>query len=161
MKSSSVNEIKQELVTLKPAALVSLCLRLAKFKKENKELLTYLLFESHDEEAYLQSVKNWMDEAFTELPKSNLYLTKKTLRKILRITNRYVKYTGSAQMETALLIYFCLKMKASGIPYQKSQVLLNMFEHQLKKIKTVMMELHEDLQYDFQKDLAVLQDENR
>ena len=40
MKAATIHEIKQELVTLKPAALSELCLRLAKFKKENKELLT-------------------------------------------------------------------------------------------------------------------------
>ncbi len=161
MKTATIAEIKQELHSLQPQRLLELTLRLAKFKKENKELLTYLLFESHDEEAYIQSVKNWMDEAFTELPKANLYLTKKSLRKILRITSRYIRYAGSAQMETSLLIYFCLKMRCSGIPYQKSQVLLNLFEHQLKKIKVVMKELHEDLQYDFQKDMAILLDENR
>ncbi len=161
MKTATIAEIKQEMHSLQPQRLLELTLRLAKFKKENKELLTYLLFESHDEEAYIQSVKNWMDEAFIELPKANLYLTKKSLRKILRITSRYIRYTGSAQMETALLIYFCLKMKTSGIPYHKSQVLLNLFEHQLKKIKVVIKELHEDLQYDFQNDMAFLLDENQ
>ena len=50
MRSASVHEIKQELLTLKPAELVELCLRLAKFKKENKELLNYLLFEAQDEQ---------------------------------------------------------------------------------------------------------------
>ena len=58
MKAATIHEIKQELVTLKPAALSELCLRLAKFKKENKELLTYLLFEAHNETEYVKSVNH-------------------------------------------------------------------------------------------------------
>ena len=120
MKTATVQELKQELLALKPAKLTELCLRLARFKKENKELLTFLLFEAHDEGAYIQSVKELIEEGFTELPKPNLYLSKKTLRKILRITNRYIKYSGSKTAEVSLLIYFCQQMKSSGIPYEKS-----------------------------------------
>ena len=56
MKAATIHEIKQELNTTPPAALLDLCLRLAKYKKENKELLTFLLFEAHDEAAYIESV---------------------------------------------------------------------------------------------------------
>ena len=48
MKAASISEIKTELKGLPPAQLTELCLRLARFKKENKELLTYLLFEAND-----------------------------------------------------------------------------------------------------------------
>lgn len=156
MKTASIQELKQEMATLNASRLLDLCVRLAKFKKENKELLTYLLFEAHDEETYTNSVKALIDEGFEELPKSNLYLNKKTLRKILRITNRYIKYAASLQVEASLLIYFCSKMKKSGIPYQKSNVLNNLYDSQLKKIKKALAGLHEDLQYDFQKDLSLL-----
>jgi hypothetical protein len=114
------------------------------------------LFEAHDEEAYINSVKLLIDEGFEELPKSNLYLNKKTLRKILRITNRYIKYAASAQVEVSLLIYFCNKMKQSGIPFQKSNVLNNLYASQVKKIKSALSGMHEDLQYDFQKDVSLL-----
>jgi hypothetical protein len=70
MKSSTVQEIKQELVAAKPAQLVELCLRLARFKKENKELLTYLLFEAHDEQGYISGIKKEIDEQFAGI---NLY----------------------------------------------------------------------------------------
>lgn len=156
MKTASIQEIKQELQALSQQKLLDLCLRLAKFKKENKELLTYLLFEAHDEEAYINSVKILIDEEFADLPKANLYLTKKSLRKILRITGRYIKYAGSKQVETALLLYFCTKLNRSGIPYGKSPVLQNLYAMQVKKAKTALLELHEDLQYDFQKELDKL-----
>ena len=56
MKASTVHEIKTELNHLKSDDLVELVLRLSKFKKENKELLTYLLFEAHDEQGFIKSV---------------------------------------------------------------------------------------------------------
>ena len=49
MKAFSLNELKNELSTLSPAKVLALCMRLAKYKKDNKELLTYLLFHAHDE----------------------------------------------------------------------------------------------------------------
>jgi hypothetical protein len=156
MKTASIQELKQELQNVAPGKLLELCLRLARFKKDNKELLTYLLFESHDEEAYINGVKIVMAEGFDELPKSNLYLAKKSLRKILRITNKYIKYTGSKQAEVALLIYFCQKMKESGIRIQKMPVLQNLYLQQVKKINTALTQLHEDLQYDYQRDLEGL-----
>ena len=156
MKTAAIQELKQELLALKPAKLTELCLRLARFKKENKELLTFLLFEAHDEESYIKSVKELINEGFTELPKPNLYLSKKTLRKILRITNRYIKYAGSKTAEVSLLIYFCQQMKSSGIAFEKSTVLNNLYEAQLKKIRAALKTLHEDMQYDFLRELEEL-----
>jgi hypothetical protein len=157
MKTASIQELKQELQSVAPGKLLELCLRLAKFKKENKELLTYLLFEAHNEEDYINSVKLLIDEGFTELPKANLYLTKKSLRKILRTTNRYIRYTGSKQAEVALLIYFCRQLKDSGIKIQKSNVLHNLYLQQIKKINTSLQGLHEDLQYDYRQQLDELE----
>ena len=62
MKASTINELKQELVNTPVPTLIELCVRLARFKKENKELLTYLLFEAHDTSAYIKSVKDAMAE---------------------------------------------------------------------------------------------------
>ena len=64
MKAVNLPEIKKELNMLSSDELQQLCLRLARFKKENKELLTYLLFESHDESGYIATVKIFMDEEF-------------------------------------------------------------------------------------------------
>ena len=156
MKAASVHEIKQELINLSHTRLTELCLRLAKFKKDNKELLTYLLFEAADEANYIAQVKQEIDLGFTELPKPNLYLTKKTLRKILRTTARQIRYTGSPQTEVELLIYFCAKIKRSGIPIQNSTVLSNLYQQQVKKIRSVIATMHEDLQYDYLKGLKEL-----
>jgi len=157
MKPATVHEIKQELLALPASALAELCLRLAKFKKDNKELLTYLLFEATDQAAYVENVKKEIDLGFEELPKPNLYLTKKSLRKILRITSKEIRYMGSAQAEVELLTYFCSKIRSSGIPIHKQAVLTNLYQQQLKKIRTVVATMHEDLQYDYLKALKELE----
>src|SRR5215203_6161511 len=106
MKAASVNEIKQELKDLNALQLTELCLRLARFKKENKELLTYLLFEAHDLAGYILSVKEQMDENFAEINTSNIYFAKKTLRKILRLANKHIRYTGSKEAEAEILLHY-------------------------------------------------------
>jgi len=156
MKAATINEIKQELQNLPAPRLAELCLRLAKFKKDNKELLTYLLFESTDLSEYIGNVKKEIDLGFEELPKPNLYLTKKSLRKVLRITSREIRYTGSPQAEVELLTYFLLKIRQSGIPIDKSPVLANLYHNQLKKVRGVIATMHEDLQYDYLRELKAL-----
>lgn len=153
MKAASVKDIKTELEHQSQAKLLSLCLKLTKFKKENKELLTYLLFEADNENAYIDSVKNEIDEAFLELNTKNLYIAKKNIRKILRITNRYIKYSGLKPTEATLLMHVCRKIKESGLALQKSTALTNLYASQIKKIKAAIDTMHEDLQYDYQKEL--------
>lgn len=153
MKAASVKDIKTELEHQSQSKLLSLCLKLTKFKKENKELLTYLLFEADNENAYIDSVKNEIDEAFLELNTKNLYIAKKNIRKILRITNRYIKYSGLKPTEATLLMHVCRKIKDSGLALQKSTALTNLYASQIKKIKAAIDTMHEDLQYDYQKEL--------
>lgn len=103
MKAATIHELKQELVSLSPKELVELCLRLGRFKKENKELLTYLLYEAHDEQGYISSVKKEIDEQFAGINVSHLYFVKKSLRKILRTIGKHIRYTGSKQAKASLL----------------------------------------------------------
>jgi HPt (histidine-containing phosphotransfer) domain-containing protein len=156
MKAASLSEIKKELGYLDLQRVQELCMRLAKYKKENKELLTYLLFEAHDEPGYINNVKREIDEHFDTLPKGNVYFIKKSLRKILRITNKQIKYSGAKQTELELRIYFCSKIKKSGIQLLPSQVLFNLYHQQLKKIETALAKLPEDLQYDYHQELEQL-----
>jgi membrane-anchored protein YejM (alkaline phosphatase superfamily) len=154
VKVSSISELKKELHELPQKQLVELCLSLAKYKKDNKEFLDYLLFQAHDKSAFITSVKAEIDEHFTELKiQANLYYVKKSLRKLLRLITKYCKYLGDKAAAAELHIYFCQKLKASGIPYHKSQLLINMYEQQLKKINTLINGLHEDLQQDYLNDL--------
>ena len=156
MKAASVNEIKQQLKATNPTQLIELCLRLARFKKENKELLTFLLFEADDLPAYINSVKQQIDEEFSQINISNIYFAKKTLRKIIRIINKYCRYSNSKQTELELRLHFCTSLHASGIALHRNTVITNLFQSQLKKVYAVLATLHEDLQYDYRKELEQL-----
>jgi len=160
MKAATINELKQELLTATPARLTELCIRLARFKKENKELLTYLLFEAHDTTAYIDGVKVQMDSQFESINKSSVYFIKKTLRKILRITNKFIRYSSSALVETELLLYFCSSVRALGSSIAGSTVIANLYQTQLKKINKAIASMHEDLQYDYLKELKQMSELN-
>ncbi|MBA3666052.1 MAG: hypothetical protein H0W61_17885 [Bacteroidetes bacterium] len=154
MKTVTVNQLKKELQELSPKDLAELCLKLAKYKKDNKEFLGYLVFESHDNTSFITDVKELMDAHFGELQsQSNLYYIKKSLRKLLRIINKYCKYIGDKALAAELHIYFCLKVKEAGIRIHKNQQLENMYNQELKKINTLISSLHEDLRHDYAGDL--------
>lgn len=156
MKTASINDLKKELGAASHAQLVELCLRLAKFKKESKELLTYMIFESHDLDAYITSVKEFIALEFDSIPNYNPYFAKKTLRKILRLTNKYIRFSGSKQAETELLLFYCEKMKRSKLKLDSSVQLSNIYFQQLRKIEKAIEAQHEDLQYDYRKKLDAL-----
>ncbi len=149
MSHASLSEIKKELQTLDEATLQALCLRLVKHKKENKELLSYLLFDASNEPGYIRTIKAEMDSLFDELPDRNLYIVKKMVRKILRVTNKYIRYSGLPQTELDLRIYFCEKVNSASIPLSTGTVLFNLYQQQLKKITTVLSKLPEDYQGDY------------
>ena len=153
MTTASLQEIKKELRTLDPDKVQDLCMRLAKYKKVNKELLTYLLFEAQHEQSYVENVKEDLTELFKNLPTRNVYLIKKTLRRILRFADKHIKYSGNPTSELEIRIFFCLKIKEAKILMQTSTVLFNLFQQQLKKIETTLAKLPEDIQTDYEQDL--------
>jgi len=149
MKTATVKELNRELNLRNPGELLELCLRLSKFKKENKELLTYLLFESYDEESYLEGVKRQIDEQFEHINRKSHNLIKKSIRRILLNTRKYIRYSQKKQTEIDLLIYFCIKLKKISPSIQKHPALLNLYNRQLSEIIKKVSFLHEDLQYDY------------
>lgn len=156
MKSSSISEIKQELTNTSQKELLEICLRVIKYKKENKELVNYLLFEANDLPSYIGNIKAEIDEQFLHINLANLYYVKKSLHKIIRTINKYTRYTASKEAGVELLIYFCSKIKASGIKINKSIAMANLYNTQIKKIRSVVNMLHEDLQHDYNKEIEQL-----
>ena len=156
METASISEIKRELKHLPPEILQQHIIRLTKFKKENKELLSYLLFESANEIAFIKNVKEEIDDQFLNLNRSSMYLAKKTLRKVLRTIHKYIRFSANKETEIELLIYFCKKMKSSRLNYRHNRVVFNMYINQMKRINKVLCVLHEDLQYDYKEQLESL-----
>jgi len=150
METASLSEIKKELKNLTPLQMQEILLRLARFKKENKELLGYLLFDAFNQPAYIQAVKDEMDEEFKNLNKRSAYLTKKAIRKTLRNTNKYIRFSGSKETEIELLVYFCQQMQKHGNRLSYSRVLANLYMNLVKRIKKTLSTLHEDLQLDYE-----------
>ena len=156
MKAVTVRQLKDELSHKSANELKELCLHLSKFKKENKELLTYLLFESHDEEQYIQSVKDQMDVLFSEINTKSYFYIRKSVRKILTLTKKFIRYSKKKETEVALLLYFCAKLKNFKPSIKNSPRLTNTFDRQIVLVKKAIATLHEDLQYDYQLELENL-----
>lgn len=139
-------------------ALMDVCLKLIKYKKENKELLHYLLFESTDERAYAESLKNEVSSLFEEVNTQTIYFAKKTIRRILRLINKYCRFSDDPRTYISLLIHFCRQMNALPIDWHSSKVMLNLYQTQLKKTEKLISTLHEDLQYDYQESILLLKE---
>jgi hypothetical protein len=159
MKAVTIKQLKDELAHKSANELKELCLHLSRFKKENKELLTYLLFESHNEEAYSQSIKEQIDLQFIDINTKSFFYIRKSVRKILTLTKKYIRYSKNKETETELLLYFCKKLKEMKPSIKTSQRLQNVFDSQVKMIKKAIEKMHEDLQYDYQLELNDLLDE--
>ncbi|MDP2721474.1 MAG: hypothetical protein Q8O72_01850 [Bacteroidales bacterium] len=153
MKTATVKELKLELSTRSPKDLLEICLRLSKFKKENKELLTYLLYESNDEEAYIQGVKFEIDQQFEQINNQNWYLIKKSVRKILRTAKTYIRYSKNKRTEVELLIHFCTQLKNMKPSIKNNAVLTNLLERQVQLIRKSLLSMHEDLRYDYEMEI--------
>ncbi|MCX6254966.1 MAG: hypothetical protein NTV31_10895 [Bacteroidia bacterium] len=156
MKAVTVKELKQELSFRSPKELLELCLRLSRFKKENKELLTYLLFESSDEASYIESVKREVDEQFEQINRKSNYFIRKSVRRILFNIRKFARYSKKKETEIDLLIYFCLKLKKITPSIQKNTSLRNLYNRQIEVIRKKVPFLHEDLQYDYGLELDAL-----
>ena len=155
MKTATVTEIKKELTHQSSKELMALCLRLSKFKKENKELLTYLLFETNEAD-YINAIKDDITQLFSEINTSSYYFIKKSVRKILRLTKKHIRYTQNKETEIELLLYFCQQLKDLRPSMTKNVSLQNIFDRQIILIKKAISKLHEDLQYDYNLELDTL-----
>ena len=156
MKAVTVKEIREELNNRAPKELRELCLRLSRFKKENKELLTYLLFESSDETAYIESVKKEIDQQFAQVNKKSNYLIRKGIRKILLTTRKYIRYSPKKETEIELLLYFCAKLKKFTPSIKMNTRVQNLYTGQIETIRKKLTFLHEDLQFDLGAELNAL-----
>lgn len=158
MQIATLTELKRELGTYSDQDLIKIILRLAKHKKEVKELLHYLCFEAQDQDAYIAVIKEEVVEAFGEVPVANMYRAKTRIRKILRTLNKYIRFSGEKATEAELRIFFCQQLLESDLPFTHSRVLLNLYERQVAAAAKAIDKLHPDLQYDFQMDYQALVD---
>jgi len=155
MKVYTIHEIKTELEQGNTKELISLCLKLAKFKKENKELIAFVLFERGNIAAYIEKINAETKGYFGDINSSNTYYIKKSIRKILRHINKHIRFISTKQAEAEIRICFCNCMIDAAMPFHKSKQLLKIYDGQLSKIAGVLSNLHPDLQYDLKKQIKV------
>ncbi|MBK8503604.1 MAG: hypothetical protein IPL46_16180 [Saprospiraceae bacterium] len=149
MQTATLHQLKKELETLDRDSILQICLRLARSKKETKELLTYLIYDANNEDRFRQSIKTDIEEEFLQINKANIYWIKKSLRKILRNLDKVIRFSGSKETEIESRIHFLRQIKVNNLPIHYSKVLVNMLNTQLKKINAAIDKVHEDLQYDY------------
>ena len=153
MKAASIADLKKELVRLEHGELLDACLRLARFKKDNKELLTYFLFLSQDEQAFANSLCSEIDEQFRLTPNAH----KKTLRKLIRWMNKCLRFTKVKDTEIQVRLHFCRALRASKTPIRHSKVVVNMYNGQLKKVRKVIEKLHDDIRREVEYEIQTLE----
>ena len=156
MKTATIKEIKDELKHLSKEELLEFCLRMGKFKKENKELLTYLLFEASNEAYYIEGLKKTIDLQFEQVNTKTYYFIKKSVRKILREIKKHIRYSKNKETAVELLIYFCKILASFNPSMNKSIALRNIYDRQMILINKTIKELDEDLQYDYRRELENL-----
>lgn len=150
MKPASIKEIKTELNNRSSDELRLLCLRLAKHKVENKELLSYLLFEVNDEDHYISEIKHNIDNQFALVNRRSYYTVKKGVQKIIAEIKKNIKYSKLCVTEVELLLHFCEQLKEFKPSIQRSAVVMNIYNREKGMLGKAIGKLHEDLQFDYQ-----------
>ena len=154
--TTTLNDIKKQLEGKDKNDLIHLIVRLGRFKKENKELLSYLLYDAGSPDQFVNDVRSEIDELFLEINYSSVYFIKKSVRKIVRILLKYIRFASDKQVEASLLAYFCHSLKVHPVPLKKSVQLQNIYDSQWKKLQVALEAIHPDLQHDLLKEMDLL-----
>lgn len=149
MEVASLPKIRKELNHLPPDELVAIVNRLVKYKKENKELLDYLLFRSADELSFIAEVKGMVEVEFETINRQNLFWARKSIRRILRLVNKYSRYSGKPETDIELRAHFCITLRDSGIPLSHSAALSNLYDREVQRVEKAIGKLHEDIRFDY------------
>lgn len=152
MRPASIHDIRGQLQHLSNDELKELIIRLARFKQENKGLITYRIFDSLDEDAFVFSVLQLIREAFLGINPAP-YLAKKTVRKAIRIGNQAIKYSGIPTTELSILCCLLEEMQSSPVDISSSPVLINLARGLEKRAQRCFDALHEDLQFEYRNQL--------
>ena len=157
MISSSLSIIKKELQSLSPQQLIEVCISLSKFKKENKELVDYLLFKANNEEDFIKEINADVSILMQDVHYTNIYLAKKSIRKILKTVNKYLNFSKNATTKVEIMLHFCRELDKHKLNRKSEPTLYNLYQNQLKKIRKEISKMHEDLQFDYEETILALE----
>ena len=148
MDTASIKQLKDTLSTLGREELTRLLLRIVKFKKENKELLTFLLFEADDLDAYVYEISLEIKDEFENYRLKTAYYKRKGCRRILRMLKKYIKYAADKEVEVRLLLAY-VAILAESKTFITDRVIQKIAFRQLLLAEKSIVKLHEDLQYEY------------
>jgi len=86
------------------------------------------------------------------------YFIKKSVRKISRNTKKYIRYSKQKETEVELLMHFCVVLKDMKPSISRDSVLTNIYQRQIEVITKKISGLHDDLQFDYARELENLSD---
>lgn len=144
----SLAALKKELGALDRTELVNICARLARYKKENKELLAYLLMYADDPMLYAEKVKPMLDEPF-DAPYHSAWAFSKRLRKALRSITKYQRFTGSLRGEAELSIYLLQRCDADWRAKVNHAGIQRIVLRTIAKTADLIQKMEEDYRSDY------------
>ena len=153
----SLASLKKELSGLERSELISICARLARHKKENKELLAYLLLDADDPMLYAEKIKPSLDEPF-DAPFYSTWAFAKRLRKALRLISKYQRFTSNARGEAELLIYFLQPFQNDWRGQLRHTAIQKIVLRCIDKIEKLIHKIDEDYRADFEDPLQALRE---
>ncbi len=153
MKPATLVQIRKELETISPQRLMALTLRLIKFKTENKEFVSYLLFDEDQLSEYLADLKFEISAMLDDVTFTKPLIAKKTLRKCQKTITKHAKYMGSKDAEAELYIFIIRKIHEKGINKYTNRTIQIIYLRLIEKVKKLLPNIHNDLRIDFEKEI--------
>lgn len=153
---ASLKVIRDELALLNNKELVGIISSLIRFRKENKELITYLLFDSKDEAGFIKSIKAETEFAMEPVTRYNVRPYLKLIRKTLKNIRKAIKISGKNETAVQLLMHFCTVIKQKNLPVTRFKGLNLVWDRCIHDITKNILTLHEDLRYDYTQELNAL-----
>lgn len=149
MNPIPLKDLKSDLKNASQEELMELILRLIRFKKENKELVSYLLYHCENDDLFIVYCKEEMENGFELINKSSAFFIRKSIRKILSATKKNIRYSQKKIVEIELLLHFCKLLIQFHPKVKENKVLMNTFESQMRMVRNAIGTLDNDLQHDY------------
>ncbi len=143
---------KKEITKLDAKTLADICIKLAKYKTENKEFLNYLLFHSYDNQPYIDELKLEINNTFSAL-KFNDYAHFKLIKVLLLRINKHLKFIGDKNQEAEIVAQFCNTFMANVSVRSYYNGLIQILFRQFVRLQKIVGKLDEDLQFDYKDDI--------
>jgi hypothetical protein len=150
MNVLSISEVKKNLKHLTDDELCVIMIKLAKFKKVNKEYLSFLLLNESNESLYVEEVKEHLTELLENVNQNSIQYAKKTLRKVLRVLRQCSDFSEKDVTQLDLSVFFCNELNKLQKSIRNHSIVQGMYNREITKIDKIMKGMHEDLVADYQ-----------